>query len=132
MALLYPTAKKKLLDADVDMLADTIKVVLLRSSYTPVSTDEFLTSVPAADRIGTPQALLSRDTTSGVFNAASAVFLAVPTAAACDKILLYKFVTGDADSPLIAVIDLASAITPNGGNITVDWSTGASKIFRLN
>lgn len=132
MALMYSKAKKKFLDADLDLLADTIKAVLLKASHTPNNAHEFLADVTGADMVGTAQTLASKDTTDGVFNAASITFLAVGATGACDKVLIYKDTGNAATSPVIAAVDLTASVTPNGGNITVDWSTGASKIFRLN
>jgi hypothetical protein len=127
----YTPAKKKFLDGDIDMLTDTIRAVLLKSSYTPVATDEFLSAIAGSNRVGTPQDLTGKSTTGGVFDAGDPTFPSVGATTACDKILIYKFVTGDADSPLITSLDLASALTPDGNNILITWSEAAGKIFRL-
>lgn len=129
MALLYPTAKKKLLDGDLALDSSTIKAVLLETAYTPNSSNEFLSDVSSGSRQGTAQTLGSKTTTGGVFDAADITFPSVPTDAECDSILLYADSGAEATSPLIAVIDLTSAVTPDGNNIAVAWN--ASGIFAL-
>ncbi len=130
--LFYPTAKKKLLDGDIDLLVDTIKCVLLKTAYSIESTDEFLAAVGGSNRVGTAQTLGSKSTTAGVFDAANATFPAVPTDDECDKVLIYKDTGNEATSALICSLDLSTAIDPDGGNIEIRWSDGAGKIFRLN
>jgi hypothetical protein len=50
-----------------------------------------------------------------------------------EAIVLYKDSGAAATSPLICYIDTATglAVTPNGADINVAWSDGASKIFAL-
>lgn len=131
-SFLYATAKKKLLDADIDLLADTIKAVMLESAYAPVAGDEFLNQVAAGNRQGTPQTLANKSTAAGVFDADDISFPAVPADAACNKVLIYKDTGAEGTSPLIAVLDMNLAVTPNGGDIDVAFSSGAERIFRLN
>ena len=47
--------------------------------------------------------------------------------------MLYRDTGVEATSALIAYIDTATGlpITPNGGDIIVNWDNGANKIFRL-
>lgn len=69
---------------------------------------------------------------TGVADATDATLTAV-TGDQSEYLGLVKFVTGDADSPLIALIDTATGlpVTPNGGDIVVRWSDGPNKIFKL-
>lgn len=46
-------------------------------------------------------------------------FVSVAAGPECDKYIVYKFVTDDAGSTPIAVIDLNPPRTPNGGDINV-------------
>jgi hypothetical protein len=125
---LYDPAKKLLLDADLDLLVHDIRCVLLTSGYTFSAAHQYATSL-GANRVGTPQTLANKSTTDGVFDADDAVFSSV-TGSACTAIALYRHVTNDADSPLLAYIDGIS-VTPNGGNITVQWDNGTNKILKL-
>lgn len=131
---LYDAARAAFLGADIDWLVDTIRVVLIDAAdYTVnLATHDFLDDVPSAARVGTPQTLGSKTATAGVADAADVTFSAV-TGDQCEAILIYKFVTSDADSPLIAYIDSGTGlpVTPNGGDITVQWDSGANRIFKL-
>lgn len=123
----------------LDLSADNIKAVLVHTSaggtpYTAsIDVDQFLSDVPAGSRIATSGNLASKTLTLGVFNAANVTFTAV-TGAQVDVVVVYKDTGSAATSPLIAYIDTASSglpVVPNGGDITVQWDTGANKIFKL-
>jgi hypothetical protein len=90
---------------------------------------------PKADTtrlVGTAVALSSVTVNSpspGVFDAADTTFTAVSGAAVC-AIILYKDTGTAGTSPLLAYIDGIS-VTPNGGNIVVQYDSGANRIFAL-
>ena len=96
-----------------------------------IDTDEFLSSIPADDRIATAT-LGSKTSALGVADAADTAFTSV-TGDTVEAIVLYKDTEDAATSPLIAYIDTATGLplTPNGGNVTVTWDNGANKIFKL-
>lgn len=132
---LYTKAKKKLLDADIDMLVDTINASLVDTGlYSPaIATHEFRSDI-ANDAVIATQALGGKSTTDGVFDATDVVFPNVPASAnTIEVIVIWKDTGSQGTSPLIALIDNATGlpITPNDGNITIIWDDGASKIFRL-
>lgn len=130
---LYPSFKKLLLDGDIDLLNDTIKVALIDTgTYTYNSAHDFWDDA-VAGVIGTPVALGSKTTTAGVFDAANSTVSAV-SGNTVEALILYKDTGTNSTSPLIAYIDTVSAglpVTPNGGDITITWDNGASKIFAL-
>lgn len=102
------------------------------AGYTPnFATDEFLSAIPSAALVGYI-ALVPADPVAGVADAPDVTFLAV-SGAVSEAIVIVKFVTNAADSPLIAYIDTATGlpVTPNTGDITVAWDNGANKIFKL-
>lgn len=73
----YELTLKKFLDADVDLLVDTIKARLVRTSaYTFSQAHDFADDLPAA--IVADATLGSKTTTAGVFDAADAVFSRSP------------------------------------------------------
>lgn len=131
---LYDAARESFLKADIDMETDTIKCVLLDSAdYTAsLSTHDFLDDVPAGARVGTAQTLASKTFTAGVFDAADVTFPSV-TGDVCEYILIYKDTGVESTSNLIAFIDTATGlpVTPNGGDISIAWDSGANKIFKL-
>lgn len=130
----YGKGREKFLNGDIDWANDDIKAVLVDTAAYAVSidSDEYLSSIPAGDRIATSGNLASKTSTLGVADAADITFSTV-TGDVSEAIVLYKD-TGDADtSPLIAYVDTATGlpITPNGGDITISWDSGADKIFKL-
>lgn len=133
---LYPKAKESFLSQNpsIDLDTDTIKVALvdLTADYTYSAAHQFKSSVTSYSGT-TDQTLGSVTITSGVFDAADSTFSAVSQSAAKTggALVIYKDTGVAATSPLIAYIDGFTAITPNGGNISVTWSNGASKIFAL-
>ena len=104
--------------------SDTIKARLVPSSVTPDKDNTVMTGLTA---IGTDQTLGSKtrteDTTNDriVYDAADPTWTAVAGGSTIGWCIVYKFVTNDADSVPIAVIDLADTAT-NGGDITVQFN----------
>lgn len=125
---LYPSFKELLLGGDIDLANDTIKAALVDTgTYTYSSAHDFYNDISGV--VGTPGTLASKTITGGVFDAADQVYSSV-SGASVEAVVLYKDTGNTATSPLIAYIDGIS-VTPNGGNITVQWDSGASKIFAL-
>lgn len=124
---LYDLGKKKLLDADIDLLVDNIKVVLVdTATYTVnLSTDEFLDSIPSGERVATSGNLATKTTTAGTFDADNVTFSSV-SGDVSEALVVYKDTGTASTSPLIAYIDTATGlpVTPNGGDITVTWDAG--------
>lgn len=122
----YPTGLKALLDADIDLLADTIKIALVDTgTYTYSSAHDFFNDVSGV--VGTPGTLDSKTTTGGVFDAADEVFTSV-SGASIEAVIIYKDTGVSSTSPLICYLDGLS-LTPNGGNITCQFN--ASGIFAI-
>lgn len=130
----YGKGREKFLNGDIDWANDDIKAVLVDTAAYAVSidSDEYLSSIPAGDRIATSGNLASKTSTLGVADAADITFSTV-TGDVSEAIVLYKDTGDAATSPLIAYIDTATGlpITPNGGDITISWDSGANKIFKL-
>lgn len=130
---IYPKAKEKFLGGDIDLLVDDIKMVLVdTASYTYSDAHEFLSSIVEAGRTSISGNFANKTVTSGVFDADDVTLSAV-TGNVSEAIVVYKD-TGDvATSPLIAYIDTATGlpITPNGGNILIQWDNTTNKIFAL-
>jgi hypothetical protein len=130
---LYDKGRQAFLEGSIAWLTDNIKAVLVTSGYTPsTGTDQFLSDVPGGDRVATSGNLASKTSTSGVADAADLTFTAVSGSAVAYAVL-YKDTGTAGTSPLILIIDTATnlPVTPNGGDITVQWDNGANKIFKL-
>ena len=130
---IYPIAKKALLDADIDLSADTIKIVLCTSSYTYNTAHDFLNDVTAGYRVATSAALSSKTTTGGAFDAADVTFTAL-TGSTVTSWILFRDTGTESTSNLIAYFDTVSgggalSYTPNGSNFTLQF--GASGILTI-
>jgi hypothetical protein len=129
---LYPKGKEAFLNADIDLLVDTIKISLIDTGvYTYSATHEFRSDVSNSAVISTAT-LSNKTTANGVFDADDALFTSV-TGANAEALIIFQDTGFQANSRLIAYIDSATGlpILPNGGDITVAFSSGSNKIFSL-
>lgn len=131
---LYDLGRESFLKGEISWSADNIKVVLVDTgSYTAnMSTDQFLSDVPAAARVATSGNLGTKTTSAGVADAANVTLSAV-SGAVSEALVIYDDGASSTVSRLIAYIDSATGlpVTPNGGDITITWDDGANKIFKL-
>lgn len=131
---LYDYCRQRFLEAQINWMTDTIKVILVSTSaYTPqTAVHQYLADIPVSARIAGPVTLTAKATTGGAADAADCTFTSV-SGATINAIVIYKDTGTEATSPLIAYIDTATGlpITPNGGDIIVTWDNGVNKIFRV-
>jgi hypothetical protein len=131
---LYDKGRQAFLEGGVAYLTDNIKAVLVDSGQYTVNlaTHQFLSDIAAGARIATSGNLASKTSTAGVAGAANVTWTAV-TGVQSEYVILYKDTGTATTSALLAFIDTATGlpVTPNGGDITVTWDTGANKIFKL-
>jgi len=118
----------------LDWDTDTIKVTLCDAAdyVKNLGTDDYYNDVTAGGRVATSSALTSKTVTAGVADAADVTWSAV-SGDPSEEIVGWKDTTVEATSPLIFNIDTATGlpVTPNGGDITVQWDSGSSRIFKL-
>lgn len=76
--------------------------------------------------------LANRTADSGVADADNTTFLSVFGNAA-DAVILVKYTGTELQSPLVCYLDsgVNLPVNPDGSNITLNWSNGASKIFKI-
>ncbi len=131
---LYDGARERFLTGQINWSGDNIKAVLVDlGNYSPnFATDVYLSSIPVIARIATSGNLAGKTVTGGIADANDVTFTSV-TGASCEALVLYMDSGSAATSPLLVYIDTATGlpITPNGGNIIVQWSNAAGKIFKL-
>lgn len=131
---LYDFGRQAFLDGDIDWTNDNIKVTLIDAAdYTVnLATHQFYSTVPVAARVATSGNLTSKTSTAGVADAADVTFTAV-TGDVSEALIIWQDTGVEATSRLIAYIDVATGlpVTPNGGDITVQWDNGSNKIFKL-
>jgi hypothetical protein len=129
---LYLKAKEAFLNADIDMATDTITIALIDTgNYTFNSGHQFRSDV-SNDAIISSANLSNKTVANGVFDADDATFTSV-TGANCEALIIFQNTGFQANSRLIAFIDSATGlpILPNGGDITVAFSSGSNRIFAL-
>lgn len=134
--------------ARVDVIADTLKVMLIgtgtpytadadhRFVSTPVASEISVTGYTGgfggAGRKALASRTLSADDTNdwGIFDAADLTWTALGSGATIGGAVLFKELTSDALSPLIAYFALTNTAT-NGGDITIQWSPSPSGLLTL-
>lgn len=130
---LYDLGREAFLGGDLDWDANTIKLVLTdHGADTPnVATDDFLNDI-SAGTVATSGAFATKTKTNGVADADDVTLTAV-SGASCESINIFKDTGVSSTSNLIAYIDTATGlpVTPNGGDIIIQWDSGANKIFKL-
>lgn len=131
---LYDRGRQGFLAGEIDWDANDIRIILIDEADDTIdlAVDEDLADRAGAARVATSSALGSKTTAAGVADAAD-VTLSSVTGDVSESIDIYQHTGTEATSLLIANIDTATGlpVTPNGGNITVQWDAGANKIFKL-
>ena len=131
---LYDYARQRFLEAQINWMTDTVKVILVDTgAYTPqTSVHQYLADIPISARVAGPVTLTTKSTTGGAADASDCTFTSV-TGSSIESIVIYVDSGAEATSPLIAYIDTATGlpITPNGGDIIVTWDNGTNKIFKV-
>jgi hypothetical protein len=132
---LYAKGREHFLDGSLDWDTQTIKFVFTdHADDTPVpATDNDLDDIDdGGATVATSDALGSKTVTDGVADAGDSTVSTV-SGDEFESINIYYDSGAAATSLLIAYIDTATGLpcTPNGGDITVQWDSGANKIFKL-
>jgi hypothetical protein len=129
---LYGKGREKFLSGDIAWDTDNIKASLVDTgTYTvAIDTHEFYSDLSGV--VADSGNLASKTVALGVADAADVTFSSV-TGSSAEALVIWKDTGTASTSPLIAYIDTATnlPITPNGGDITVAWDSGANKIFKL-
>jgi hypothetical protein len=130
---LYDLGRQAFLEATIAYLSANIKCMLVTSGYTVnLATHQYVTDIGGGNIVARSGNFASKTSTAGVADAADITFTAVSGSAAA-YIIIYKDTGSDATSPLMAYIDTATnlPVTPNGGDITIQWDNGSNKIYKL-
>jgi hypothetical protein len=130
---LYDAGRNAFLTGDIDWVNDDVRIALVDlADYTFSAAHDFLDDVPSGARVASV-ALGNQTAVAGVADADDAVLSAV-TGDVCEALVIYVHTGSDATAKLIAFIDTVASglpVTPNGGDITIQWSSGSNKIFKL-
>lgn len=129
---LYPKAKEAFLNGSINMIANTITIALIDTGvYTYSTSHQFRSDISNSAVIST-STLSNKTIANGIFDADDALFSSV-TGANAEALIIFSDSAIQGTSRLIAYIDSATGlpILPNGGDITVAFSSGSSRIFAL-
>lgn len=131
---LFAATRASFLKADCD-LDGTVKLSFIdHADDTPVAaTDDFYDDILGAAIVATSGAFTTKTFTAGVFDADDVTTSAV-SGDPFESIVIWLDTAGASSTdPLVAFLDTATGLptTPNGGDITVAWDSGANKIFKL-
>lgn len=130
---LYDKGRNKFATGDIDFINDTIRLTAVNlSNYSVNLVDhEFYSSVPAAARVASVT-LTGKSASAGIVDADDSSFPSV-TGLQIGAFVMDRYTGSDSSSALIAFWDTATGlpVTPNGGDITITWSSGTNKIFKL-
>ena len=121
----YPKYKEALIQGTAGTpLTGTLKVVLLdTATYTYSASHEFYSSI-SAGAVGAPAEITTKTYTNGLLDGADVTFTAV-SGASCEAIAIFLDTGTPSTSRLVAYIDTGVGnlpVTPNGGDITVNWN----------
>lgn len=128
---LYTKGANKIMQGQINLLTDTLKVAIVKSAYTPdLVNHEFLSDL-GANALNS-QTLASRTLTGRVLDAADTSFV-VGAGETVAYVALYKDTGVAATSPLIALYDTITyfPFVTNGANVDIKWSDGAYKVLSL-
>lgn len=132
---LYDKGRNAFLEKKIEWSVDDIRAILVdEADYTrDLAADEFLTSVTGAGRVAVSAASIAgKSSAAGVADATDHTIAAV-SGDTVEAIVLYLHTGVEGTSYLIANIEVATGLplTPSGTDVTLSWSNGASKIFKL-
>lgn len=131
--MLYTKAKEKLMQGQLNLLTDDIRVAIVSNAYVQsMTTDEFLSEVD--DHIlGTPMVLTGRSITGGAFDGDNLNFTGIALGATTEGVVIYKHTGDPATSPLIFYADQIQGfpLTTSGAAVEIVWDDGDYKIVKL-
>lgn len=131
---LYDAGRNGYLTGDNDWNTNDNRIIFIDEADDTIdlAADDFLDDRAAGSRVATSAGLANEAAAAGVADADD-ITLNTVTGDPFESIDIYEHTGTESTSSLIANIDTATGLpcTPNGGNITVAWDSGANKIFKL-
>jgi hypothetical protein len=136
-----------LLNNGIDLLSDTIKVMLVNNTYTPDKDHSFVDAITGGSSKelsgtgytagfggGGRKTLASKTVTQddandkAIFDATDVTWTGI-NAGTVGFVVVIKEITNDGLSPILAVIDVSPDVVTNGGDYTAQWA--ADGLFHL-
>ena len=136
MAGVYNRGKFIIMDGSLDWVNDTIQALLVDSTYTYDPDHNFvadisgeLTDASYSRQILGNKGVTEDDTNDAAVMTADRVDFGALTNETPAGIVLFKFVTNDADSPLISFSDAGFGATANGAGFVVNGEGVSNNIW---
>lgn len=129
----YGWVRHELGVGNIDLLVDTIKIVLCNATYTPsITSNQFLSDIPGGARVATATLTSTVLSSVGIFTAADSVFGVVAGGQVVTQAIIYKDTGVEGTSTLILYLNQGKGLplTTDGGNLGVSWDTGTFGIFQ--
>jgi hypothetical protein len=130
----YEAGLRAFANGDIDWTNDDIRVTLVGTSYTPnLSTHDFYDDITNVIDDGAATIAGKGVTLAGVLDGTDDAFTAV-TGTEVSYLVISKYNATASLRALLFLIDTAGAnlpFTPNGSDVTIQWSDGAGKIAQL-
>lgn len=120
---LYPGYRSN----NIDFTSATVRAILVNASVSYDRTHQFVSSVVAGELTPSTRPTLASKTRTDngsnawVFDAADLTFPTITNALTANAIILYQFVTNDADSRLMVYVD-GTNITTNGLDVVAQFN----------
>lgn len=131
---LYDFGREGFLAGDIDWDASDIRMILVDEADDTIdlAVDDNLDDRAAPSRVSVSGPFSGKTTTAGVADATDVTFATV-VGDPSESLDIYKHTGVESTSRLVCNIDTATGlpVTPNGGNITVQFDNAANKIFKL-
>lgn len=127
---LYENGKSNFLKKQIDMVNDSISAVLVKNTYTFSQAHLTYAASVQSHQAATPVVLANKTVSAdGTFDADDVTFPTVAGGSTVSSVVLYHTTSGI----LIGYIDTGTGlpIATNGGDIVINWSNAATKIFKL-
>lgn len=142
---LYDKAHKRALVGGLNWTSGNIKVTLIDTAdHTPnLATHQYMNidTVAAAAKVAVSSNLASKSVTAGVADSNAVVTFSAVSGDVSEALIIWEDgggggVTQSGTSDLlIALLESGDVtglpVTPNGGDITITWDSGANAIFKL-
>ncbi len=140
MSLTSNKVRALLLNGGIDLDTNTLKVILVGTSYTPDKDHNFVDSITGGtskELSGTGYtggfngsgrktlasvAVTQDDTNDKAYLDAADVTWTAINAGTVAYAVVIKEVTSDADSPIIAVVTISPNVVTNGGDYQIQWA----------
>jgi len=130
MSLLYSAGVDYALGAG-NLASDAVVAILVDSSYVANESHATLDDVSLAARVGTATFLTSKSVSGRVFDAADTTITNITAGRTVAGVVLAFWRGSDAASYPIAYLNPFSPFVTTGSDLSLIWSNGANKIFKL-